>query len=194
LGEGYQRLGNSFRAIDHCIQGLVTVRDVENMAGELRILQSLGYAYQNIQDHFRAVDYYQQAVELAEQTNDVDSEVSIRFTLGKTFASEGNQREAYEQYAHSIELLENLRAGWRAVEQRMIFLGRRMGLYAEMISLCAAMQENQDALNYLERSKSRGYVEQLAQTSISPPDIEDEFLAKSLLENVEIISAHLPAT
>jgi hypothetical protein len=194
LGGAYRQLGNSLRAIDHCIQGLIMARDVENVAGEVRILESLGYAYQGIQDHSRALDYYQQAMDLAEQTNDVGSEISIRIGLGKLFASEGNRHEAIKQMAHSIELFERLRAGWRALHERMTFFGRRPDLYANMVILLEEDRDkHREALDYVERSKSRGYVEQLAQTSISSPDVaeEDKLLLEPLLEEIKIVTARL---
>lgn len=97
----------------------------------------------------------------------------------------GNFKEAEDCFKKSIELIENLRAPLPGEEFSTAFFSDKLIPYDEMTKLCLAENENnrvEEALHYVEKSRSRALVDNLVE-QIQKESL-DEFETK-IIEELE---------
>jgi hypothetical protein len=104
---------------------------------------------------------------LQEQAQGIGDPSRLQF-LSKDYDWHLNQ--AYQLYANGINLLEReLRAYLSKTESRMTFLQYRLDAYEQMVLLCLKLNRRYEANEYVERSRSRVFLDQLAATTIHVP-------------------------
>lgn len=101
----------------------------------------------------------------------------ILFERGRIAESEGRLEEAIDFYKKSIEVIELQRASINTETSKIGFVGNKQQVYERLIDVLYASQRQQEAFEYIERSKSRALVDMLAakqasalQTSASKPE------------------------
>ena len=146
LGESYRQVGNHYRALDYALQGLRSVREIEDINGECQILQTLGAIYEDRGELNQGLDYYEQA----------------------------------------LELRELLRSSWKILERRIAYLGRYIDLYVKVILLLASVQDLKQAFTLVERSRTRAFIEQLADTLHPQTKIDEKELTSLLVQTDNI--------
>lgn len=72
---------------------------------------------------------------------------------------------AYQQYKEAISLSETLRENLLLDDFKISFAENHVALYQQMISLCIRMGKTEEAFEYIERSKSRAFVDMLSSSS-----------------------------
>ncbi len=82
--------------------------------------------------------------------------------VGDAYADIGEYEAAYEQYAEAITVVENQRITIRSESQKVSFFAFKQDLYRKMISSLIARQRPELALDYVERSKSRAFLDIIA--------------------------------
>ena len=99
-----------------------------------------------------------------------------------------NPDKAYEYYKESIALSENLRKNLMIDDFKISFAGNYMMVYQQMILLCIRMGRIEDAFEYIERSKSRAFVDMLSSTSDA---ISAKELSPEKLDEVAVLRGRL---
>ena len=99
--------------------------------------------------------------------------------------------EAHEAFCQAVEAVEPIRLGLWREESKLGFIGSKSGLYTAIVMLSilrwsagedtALMQ----AFEYLERGKSRAFLDLLGQTPIAAPSGVDTLLPQRVPELVE---------
>ncbi len=88
---------------------------------------------------------------------------------------------AYDYYKEAIKLSETLRENLMLDDFKISFAGNQAALYQQMVSLCIGMNRTEEAFEYIERSKSRAFVDMLASMSNT---IESKKLSPGQLEQI----------
>jgi CHAT domain-containing protein len=110
-------------------------------------------------------------------------------SLGLLAAMEGDDKQARASFERSIELIENLRAPLPAEEFRTAFFADKLVPYEELVRLCladAATDRSAEALEFVERARSRALADILGGASKSLPTPRDDFEAALIAQLGEL--------
>jgi len=184
LGLTYASLGDYPRAIEYCQQALKISREIGDRKNEGSSLGNLGNVYFSLGDYQQVIEYYQQALNIFRVIGDIDSERIELGNLGSAHKSLKENDKAYSYYKNSIDLTEKIRGVIKQEEYRSSYFKRSENVYDSIILLCNRMRSEQEeklieSFEYLERSKSRTFLESLAHTPIKPSkEISTQLLEK----------------
>lgn len=167
LDIAYQSLGDYGKAIEYYEKSLEIAKDLGDRAGESTCYTNLGIAYGSLGDYEKAIEYNEKSLAINKDIGDIDSERQVNFNLGRIYDESEKLELAYEYYNNSIELSEMM--GGRLVEEehKIGFYARVSDAYQGMIPLCLKLEEKEgEAFEYTERSKSRAFLDLIANTVI----------------------------
>jgi CHAT domain-containing protein len=189
LGAAYGSLGDFRKAIEYHEKSLEIAKEIGDIAGESTCYINLGIAYRNLRDFRKAIEYYEKSLEIAREMGDIDSERIINLNLCQIYY-EDKPELSYDYCKHSIELSEVI--GGRLVEEehKIGFYARASEAYQGIVPLCLKLEKENEAFEYVERSKSRAFLDLLAVTRIRPAIALTSEL-KLLLDSEEIHLAKL---
>ena len=132
-----------------------------------------------------AIEQFEQALEAGESTGLPWMLYESHAALGRAYR-QNRPDEARIQYAQAIEALERTRMSLRPEELKTAFIGNKLDVYGDMISLCIEKGTDEgfeEAFKYVERSKSQALLDMLAgEVKVTSTDTEgaDAKLAERL--------------
>jgi tetratricopeptide (TPR) repeat protein len=183
------------------------------------VIEQLGNMRRTVLDLLPLIDYLQQELEAALDSQDIHSTISCHFFKAMAhielasrilqerprpglclFRSQRmrkdhtwHRRQAHRLYSEGISMLEReLRARLRGAESRSTFLEHRIDAYEQMVILCLVLDRRGEAIEYVERSRSRVFLDQLATTTIwTPTTVNQELITAEaeLLDRVSTLAA-----
>jgi CHAT domain-containing protein/Tfp pilus assembly protein PilF len=121
----------------------------------------------------------QAALEIFKEIYSPSGESDARYLLGSIDdIFNDNLLAAYEHYKEAIRLSETMRENLMLDDFKISFGGNHVTLYQQMVSLCIRLGKAEEAFEYIERSKSRAFVDMLSSTSnsISAKELPQEKL------------------
>jgi len=80
-------------------------------------------------------------------------------SMGDAYFAQENMEKAEAQYSEAINIVERQRGTILSERERMAFFGFKQDLYAKIIRLMVAQEKYALALEYIERSKSRAFLD-----------------------------------
>ena len=93
--------------------------------------------------------------------------VDFFMELGKGYETNGRLRDALTQYEEAIKIIERQRSTIFTENQRISFFAAKQDLYSRSICLLTRLKQPEKALEYVERSKSRAFVDVLGSTQLT---------------------------
>ena len=169
LGVAHNSLGDFRKAIEYQKKALEIVREIGDRSGESKCYGNLGNAYDNLRDFRKAIEYQKKALEIAREIGDLDSERIVAITLALVYGDHLNNPElAYDYCRKSIELSEKIRGRLVEEEHKLGFFSLISDAYQYMVPLCLKLKKEDEALEFVERGKSRAFLDLLATTKIKP--------------------------
>ena len=131
----------------------------------------LGLLYQTQDRWSNALSAYQHAAELAERLGNQHWLSLIHYRRGNVFERQGRPDEALVEYRQAIEGIEALRGATRAEEIKIGLLGTVQQVYESTVRLCLARGQDDLAFEYVERARSRAFLDMLAERH---PELHEE--------------------
>jgi CHAT domain-containing protein/tetratricopeptide (TPR) repeat protein len=128
----------------------------------------LGLLYQTQERWPQALEAYGQAASLAQHLRNVHSLALAYYRRGDVFRALGQSDAATTAYREAIEQVEALRGIIEGEEIKIGLLGATQQIYESMILLCLDRASLEEAYNYVERARSRAFLDMLAKRS---PDL-----------------------
>jgi CHAT domain-containing protein/tetratricopeptide (TPR) repeat protein len=122
----------------------------------------LGFLYQTQARWDEALSAYSRAGELAQQLRNQYSASFIHYRRGNLFERQGRLDEAFAAYAQAIDEIEALRGATETEEIKIGLLGTAQQIYESMVLLCLALGRPDEAFHYVERARSRAFLDMLA--------------------------------
>jgi CHAT domain-containing protein/predicted negative regulator of RcsB-dependent stress response len=122
----------------------------------------LGFLYQTQGRWAEALAAYNQASELASQLRNQYSATFIDYRRGNVLARQGRLGQAFAAYARAIDGIEALRGGAETEEIKIGLLGTAQQVYEAIVRLCLDLGRPDDAFHYVERARSRAFLDMLA--------------------------------
>ncbi|HEY0428636.1 MAG TPA: CHAT domain-containing protein [Pyrinomonadaceae bacterium] len=148
-------LNQDFAAAESLAEdALKTCIDGKNLRYEIFarwLLGEISLATDNLE---KAREYFVKTLPAAEK-NSSSIECLCLVSLGKICLREKNRSEAENFFRRAIEIIENTRSTLEAEEFRMAFLSDKLAPYQEIAKIKLADKDFFEALNWLERSRSR---------------------------------------
>ena len=191
LGTAYSSLRDFRKAIQYHERALEIDREIGiNRQGESICYTNLGTAYSSLGDFRKAIQYHERALEIAKEIGDIDSERITTYNLAFIYGRNLNESElAYNYSKRSIELSELITGKLIEEEHKIGFTSRTSDAYQYIVPLCLKLNKKSEAFEFLEKGKSRVFLDLLAATEIKPsikvtPELEHlvneekEYLAK----------------
>jgi len=148
----------------------------------------LGLLYQTEQRYTQAAAAYQAAKTLAQQLHNQHSLALAYFRCGDVLKALGSTSAAIDSYRESIEIIEKLRGNIKSEDLKLGLLGTTQQIYEAMVSLLLGQKRNTEAYHYVERARSRAFLDMLTDKS---PDLYSSF--DQPVATLAEVQAHLPA-
>ena len=165
-GVVYTSLGQYEKAIDYYQQSLVLAREIKDRKGEANSLGNLGNAYQKSRQIPEAIIAYQDSLKIATPNTMPRECFKFGSNLGNLAFTQGDWELAISGYAPAIEAAEKSR-GWETSDQsREEILKQAISAYMNIVQCHINLQQYEQALEYVERSRSRFLVDLMASNDL----------------------------
>ncbi len=125
------------------------------------ILWYLGFLYHTQGRSDEAFAAYEQALALSQKLKRAHWLSLIHYQRGNLFRHLGRLHEARAAYEQGIEAIERLRGDSEDEEVKFGLIGSTQHLYEAMVLLCLEQGRPEDAFNYVERARSRAFLDTL---------------------------------
>lgn len=92
--------------------------------------------------------------------------VDFFLELGKGYEATGRPQDALSQYEEAVKIIERQRSTIFTENQRISFFSAKQALYSRIITLLTRLKQPEKGIEYVERSKSRAFVDLLGSTRL----------------------------
>jgi tetratricopeptide (TPR) repeat protein len=167
LGVAYYNERDFARAVECFEKSLTIAKEIEDKTAEANAYGNLGIAYYNERDFARAVECFEKSLTISREIGEIENERSANFNLALLF-SESNPELSYDYCRRSIQLSEIVGAKLVQENYAMGFRAQASKAYQLMVPLSLKLFKEKEALEYVEASKSRAFLELLAANPIKP--------------------------
>jgi CHAT domain-containing protein/tetratricopeptide (TPR) repeat protein len=171
LGLAYMNLGELDQAITCYLQDLAICRSLDDQYG-------IGASYMNLGEVYQrrgrgswpaALEMYEQALQVIRGFQDRLLETDVLANLASLHQEMGEYESALGYYAQSIAIIEELRSAVSSEAARAGFFATVADIYANVVLLCVQMDRAALAFDYVERARSRAFLDMLAAGSPDMP-------------------------
>ncbi|MEH2413084.1 tetratricopeptide repeat protein [Nostoc sp.] len=119
----------------------------------------------------RAIAAYSAALEVYTRSAFSQNHPETFFNLGSLYQDEKQFDSAYNTFAKAIEIVEALRGEIVSGEEAKRKQAEEWNeLYRRMVEVCLALTRDSEAIEYIERSKTRNLVELLTKATLKSPE------------------------
>ncbi|GAA6619644.1 CHAT domain-containing protein [Scytonema sp. NUACC26] len=162
IGGTYDKLGDRSQALISYQQALIIRRQLGDRAGVGETLNNIGLLYTYLKQHPQALESYQQALEIQRQLGDRGGEGTTLTNVGFLYEQLGNVAEAIAFHQQAIDVFESIQGNIRVEELKASFAVEQTDIYDRLINLLWTAGRFEEAFNYVERSRARAFLDQLA--------------------------------
>lgn len=127
----------------------------------------LGFLYQTQGRWEAAAAQYDRALGLALRIGRRHRLCEIAFRRGQVLEQQGRPLDARAAYREAIERIEELKGEFSREDVKISLLGTSQQIYEAMVRLCLALGDDAQAFHFVERARSRAFLDTLAQRSPS---------------------------
>jgi len=156
--------GRLEQAMTYHRQALDIAQVIGHKEGEARDLANLALAYRDAGDLTTALAHQNDALLLAEALDQPELLWRVRAGRAETHRRLGDAQAAVADLKAGVEGIEHVRGRLSRDEEKLTFFGEDKGtIYARLVRLLhAELKHDAEALVYVERARSRLFLEQLA--------------------------------
>jgi CHAT domain-containing protein len=193
-GEDYDIAAESYQ------QDLTSAQASQNACREVNALLNFGEFYLENADYEQAAIHFGYALELARVLQHPQQEGIALAGLGRVSQQRGNLAKAIDYYKQCINIAESIRATLKIEEKAESFANLWANSYEELIAMLWQKNDFSEAFTYVERARSRAFLDQLANGRIDfrraaePELLEEEKTLKTRIIDLrkELTILHQP--
>ncbi|WP_432738053.1 CHAT domain-containing protein [Maridesulfovibrio sp. FT414] len=104
-------------------------------------------------------------------------------TVGDAYARCGFNNEAFKQYDEAIRIVEQQRVTIQSETEKVNYFGLKERLYGKAVQTLVELKKLDQAFEYIERSKSRAFIDIIAGNEIELKDRTQEALSRTYTTN-----------
>jgi tetratricopeptide (TPR) repeat protein len=156
--------GRFEQAIAYHRQAVDIARSIGHTEGEAQDLANLALVYRDSGDPVAALAHQNDALALAEALDQPELLWRVRVGRAETYRRLGDAQVAVADLKTAVKGIEHVRGWLSRDEEKLTFFGEDKGtIYARLVRLLHAdLKQDAEALAYVERARSRLFLEQLA--------------------------------
>ncbi len=198
----YKMKGEPQKALDMLLGVLDQAEGLGSYDDYVRTLVNLADVYVDLEKYEDALEYYRKAAEISRKILSKERLWNALYGIGRTLSKTGDAGGAIDAFKKAVDVIEELRANiGGGGEEKSFFLVDKVKVYKELIILLFKHGDFGEALDYLERMKSRSLLEMIQQgkakidKGLTPEETEKEkqlkvMLAKAAREMAAALAAH----
>jgi len=160
----------------HCFQQALKIHTCDNFPEQWAAIQNnLGLVYcgrilgNRTENSQKAIDCYQQALQIRTRNNFPQQYAETKLNLGLRYRENNQLQLAHDTFEDTINTVEFLRGEIVSGEKSKQKLAEEWNeLYKLMVEICLALDNTTEAIEYIERSKTRNLAELLATRDLYP--------------------------
>ncbi len=141
--------------------------DIHNVTNWVKALLELGNVNHALHQPEKALEYYQRTFDLSQKHGIKEVEWRAAAGMGTVLREKTQTTESLAWLSKAVEVVESMRASLKIDELRNSFQNNKLDLYRDIITLLIDMNRTDDAFNYLERSRSRSFIDLLGNQKMS---------------------------
>jgi len=176
LADSYNNIGLlnlSLKRYDNVIyyntKSLKIYREIGSKSGEAKSLGGISIANIELKEINNAENNLIKALDLFNEIGLIDGIISSRLNLARLYYEELNKIElAYKNCKIGLELFEKIFFELFEEQHEFSLIASIKDPYLLMISICIDMEKKEEALEYVERSKSKSFLKLLSLSDIKP--------------------------
>jgi CHAT domain-containing protein/predicted negative regulator of RcsB-dependent stress response len=193
LGDAYRSAGRLDEAVQHYQEAFEYVKQGRGRyPAEYRLYAGIGQVDLQQGNFSQALENFHKALALAESQGRTSAVSSVNRRIGDILRRAGKPAEAVPYYQTAIQQIESTRSLLESEEYRQSFFEGELRPYAGMMTALLSAGKQEEAFNYSERARSRGFLDVLGskvQLSRAKSELLDE--ERALQERVAAIKARL---
>ncbi|MFO7891827.1 MAG: CHAT domain-containing protein [bacterium] len=143
-------------------KGLTLSREIGDRRNQVRCLYGLARARNELDQNREALLNLDQGLHLINQVVMPEQEWRFHHLRGTVLSQLGDNLEALHSYKQGIEVVESMRAELGVESFKQGFIDKRMDIYTDIITHLVKTGRAEQALNYVERAKSRSFLDMLS--------------------------------
>ena len=174
LGYDHRNIGISLLAMDNLkeaeaqfLKAEQISADIHNVTNWVKALLELGNVNQALHKPEQALKYYQRTFDLSQKHGIKEVEWRAAAGMGTVLREKKQTTESLSWLAKAVDVVEGMRASLKIDELRNSFQNNKLDLYRDIITLLIGMNRKEEAFNYLERSRSRSFIDLLGNQKMS---------------------------
>ncbi|MEO5331600.1 MAG: CHAT domain-containing protein [Magnetococcus sp. YQC-5] len=196
IGIVLMQMGKLKAAETEFLQAESLSAEIADPVNQAKTLLELGRVNQKLERPEQSADYFQRASKLAKHHG--IKEVLWRALAGQAMLSrkQNHNEAALKAYVEAIQVVEGMRATLKIDALRNSFQEDKQELYREIILLLADMGRERQAFDYLERFRSRNFIDLLSNQKIALHKKEDEAAlsrVNGLFQDLETLAREIAA-
>jgi CHAT domain-containing protein/tetratricopeptide (TPR) repeat protein len=125
----------------------------------------LGFLYHTQEAWDAAIEHYERALALAIRLDSQHQIGAIYYRQGLVFQRQGRLTEAFAAYICAIDSIEALGGTTQGEDIKISLFGTTQQIYEAMVLLCLELGRPAEAFHYVERARSRAFLDSLAKKS-----------------------------
>lgn len=162
LGGVYWRTGRYEKSLSFFEEACKIFDEIGKVDAKGTALLDMSAAYWGMKQYNKAILNLEKALSIANQIRNVENVYLCAWGLGRSYRGLGQRDKAIQYYIMSINALESMRTGLKSEGHKMSFSSNKMEVYEELIDLLLETGRVGDAFNYVERARSRAFLDMLA--------------------------------
>lgn len=180
VGRCHAQLGDFKRAVEYEERGLALVREVKSRYAEAQGLKEFGQTYLAMKKTDLARASFQDGLAAARQMSMPSVEWECLYYLGQICETRGQPDSAIGYYRTAAEVLLGIRKriGQEEAEKGFMAWGEKQDVFRRLIELLIKQGRPDEAMQYLEQSKSKMIQESFGNLK---PTLRDERLNQDLV-------------
>ncbi|MCL1466832.1 CHAT domain-containing protein [Argonema galeatum] len=167
IGVVQQELEQHHQALQSYQQALVIEQEIGDRAGEGTALNNIGEIYRIWEQYEKALEYYRQSLAIQQEINNRAGEQLTLANIALVYESQGDTAVAISFYQQAISVTESIQRELKIEELKASFASQQINTYEKLIILLRTESRFQEVFNYIERSRARAFLDQLANGPIN---------------------------
>lgn len=191
IGVLYFNLGDFDKAIKCYQEALLIYEEIGRKNGQAYLLINMGEVYLALKQYDRSWNYYSEALSIGKRIKFPELIWRAQVGLGAICWAKGKHEDSFDYYEKATKQIESIRYRLSIEKLKSEFLKNKINVYEDIVSLLLEMSANTStknskrlAFNYAERSKSRAFLDLLAE---SRANIK-EGIAPELLNHEKVLN------
>ena len=162
MGEMYRLLEEYEQALNPLQQAIAIQQEIGDRANMAETLNNLAGVYHSLGNLPQALEYAGRSLVIFKEIGSRSGEGKVLANLGFFKETLGNTDAAVSYYQQAIEVIESIQEKLKIEDLKASFAGGQTSVYERLVELLWEKGRSEEAFNYVERSKARAFLDQLA--------------------------------